>query len=116
MQYRITVGKKDHDIGEVHVGSETTAKRASVAGKVASLQRRFEVPPRTAYGSPPTSSASVDNRRLLPKLSKENSHSPSDSSGYDSPRSNNSNVGHELHAKLAQALEENGKTYKSFDK
>ncbi|XP_042209206.1 uncharacterized protein LOC121857282 [Homarus americanus] len=84
------VGEKDHDMGEVHVSSETMAKRANLAGKVASLQRRFEVPPRTAYGSLPTSSASVDNRQLL-------------------PRSNNSNVGHELHAKLAQALEENDK-------
>ncbi|KAG7167049.1 putative Exocyst complex component 5-like 2, partial [Homarus americanus] len=102
------VGKKDHDIGEVHVGSETTAKRASVAGKVASLQRRFEVPPRTAYGSPPTSSASVDNRRLLPKLSKENSHSPSDSSGYDSPRSNNSNFRQMTSAKNTGGSRESG--------
>ncbi|XP_042205870.1 uncharacterized protein LOC121855097, partial [Homarus americanus] len=109
------VGEKDHDIGEVRVSSETMAKHANLAGKVASLQRRFEVPPRTAYGSPPNSSASVDNRQLLLKLSKENSHSPSDSSGYDSLRSNNSNVGHELDVKLAQALEENDKMFKSFD-
>lgn len=108
-------GEKDHEIAEVRVSSETVTKRATLAGKVASLQRRFEVPPRTPYASPPNSSASIDNRQLLLKLSKENSHSPSDSSGYDSLRSNNSNVGHELDTKLAQALEENDKMFKSFD-
>lgn len=108
-------GEKDHEIAEVRVSSEMVAKHATLAGKVASLQRRFEVPPRTTYGSPPNSSASIDNRQLLLKLSKENSHSPSDSSGYDSLRSNNSTVGHELDTKLAQALEENDKMFKSFD-
>lgn len=106
------VGEKDHEVGEVRVSSETMPKRS---GKVASLQRRFESPVRTAYASPPTSSASVDNRQLLLRLSKDNSQSPSDSSGYDSLRSNNSTVGYELDAKLAQALEENDKMFKSFD-
>ncbi|XP_045121311.1 uncharacterized protein LOC123510326 isoform X6 [Portunus trituberculatus] len=105
-------GEKDHEIGEVRVSSETMAKRS---GKVASLQRRFESSARTVYVSPPTSSASVDNRQLLLRLSKDNSQSPSDSSGYDSLRSNNSTVGYELDAKLAQALEENDKMFKSFD-
>ena len=106
-------GEKDHEVGEVRVSSETMTKRA---GKVASLQRRFESTPRTAvYVSPPSSSASVDNRQLLLRLSKDNSQSPSDSSGYDSLRSNNSTGGYELDAKLAQALEENDKMFKSFD-
>ncbi|XP_068223986.1 serine-rich adhesin for platelets-like isoform X3 [Palaemon carinicauda] len=108
-------GEKDQEIAEVKVSSETMAKRANQAGKVASLQRRFEVSPRNAYASPPNNSASIDNRQLLLKLSKDKSHSPSDSSGYDSLRSNNSNVGFELDAKLAQALEENDKMFKSFD-
>lgn len=106
------VGEKDHEVGEVRVSSETMPKRS---GKVASLQRRFESPVRTPYVSPPTSSASVDNRQLLLRLSKDNSQSPSDSSGYDSLRSNNSTGGYELDAKLAQALEENDKMFKSFD-
>ncbi|XP_047475447.1 uncharacterized protein LOC125029539 isoform X5 [Penaeus chinensis] len=108
-------GEKDLEIGEVRVSSETMAKRA-IVGKVASLQRRFEVPPKAAgHASPPNSSASIDNRQLLLKLSKDKSSSPSDSSGYDSLRSNNSNVAYELDAKLAQALEENDKMFKSFD-
>ena len=108
-------GEKDQEIAEVRVSSETVAKRANQAGKVASLQRRFEVSPRNAYASLPNNSASIDNRQLLLKLSKDKSNSPSDSSGYDSLRSNNSNVGFELDAKLAQALEENDKMFKSFD-
>ncbi|KAG0710474.1 hypothetical protein GWK47_002467 [Chionoecetes opilio] len=105
-------GEKDHEVGEVRVSSETMTKRA---GKVASLQRRFETAGRTVYVSPPPTSGSVDNRQLLLRLSKDNSQSPSDSSGYDSLRSNNSTVGYELDAKLAQALEENDKMFKSFD-
>ncbi|XP_064080765.1 uncharacterized protein LOC135197676 isoform X2 [Macrobrachium nipponense] len=108
-------GEKDHEIAEVKISSETMAKRANQAGKVASLQRRFEVSARNAYASPPNNSASIDNRQLLLKLSKDKSNSPSDSSGYDSLRSNHSNVGFELDAKLAQALEENDKMFKSFD-
>lgn len=108
-------GEKDHEVGEVRVSSETVAKHGgTLAGKVASLQKRFEVSPKTST-SPANYSASIDNRQLLLKLSKENSNSPSDSSGYDSLRSNHSNVGHELDAKLAQALEENDKMFKSFD-
>ncbi|KAK8738768.1 hypothetical protein OTU49_003663 [Cherax quadricarinatus] len=107
-------GEKDHEVGEVRVSSETVPKRTNLVGKVASLQRRFEAP-RPTHVTPPNSSASIDNRQLLLKLSKESSHSPSDSSGYDSLRSNNSNVGHELDTKLAQALEENDKMFKSFD-
>ncbi|KAK7084107.1 hypothetical protein SK128_023961, partial [Halocaridina rubra] len=108
-------GEKDQEIAEVRVSSETVAKRANLTGNVASLQRRFEIPHRIAFASHPNNSASIDNRQLLLKLSKDKSNSPSDSSGYDSLRSNNSNVGYELDAKLAQALEENDKMFKSFD-
>ena len=120
------MSEKDNDVSEVRVAFEQVSKSNNV-GKVASLQKRFEnqIKPNGVINtsnnsspntsSPVNSSASVDNRQLMLKLSKDKSSSPSDSSGYDSLRSNNSNVNHELDARLAQALEENDKMFRSFD-
>ena len=119
-----SASEKDNDVSEVRVAFEKVSKNAVIPGKVASLQKRFEVshkgngmslPVALPNSASSNSSASIDNRQLLLKLSNDKSSSPSDSSGYDSLRSNNSNVNHELDARLAQALEENDKMFRSFD-
>ncbi|CAL4059833.1 unnamed protein product, partial [Meganyctiphanes norvegica] len=103
--------EKDHDIGEMRIHSETMPKM--LPGKVASLQKRFESPP--IPSSTNFASVTLDKHQLSPKLYKDKSISPSDSSGYGSLKSNSSNVGNELDTKLAIALEENDKMFKSFD-
>ena len=115
------------ELDEVRVASEV---RPAV-GKVASLQKRFEaplVPPKASSSSPAhaskgavvnglrpnglkADSSSADSRQLqLLQLSAKSSSS-SESSGYDSLRQSSN----DLDTKLASALEENDKVFKTFD-
>ncbi|KAK4288701.1 hypothetical protein Pmani_038278, partial [Petrolisthes manimaculis] len=107
-------GEKDQEVGEVRVSSETVAK----PGKVASLQRRFENPthPTQRQANPSATSnrpgGQLNNTNcpgMDPRPAKD-----SDSSGYDSLRSNTS--GQELDARLAMALEENDRMFRTFER
>lgn len=105
------VGEKDQEVGEVRVSSETVAK----PGKVASLQRRFENPSHSAqHQSTPSGTSNRSGGQQNRPGKDPRPAKDSDSSGYDSLRSNTSSQ--ELDARLAMALEENDRMFRTFER
>lgn len=121
--------EKDTDIAEVI--PSTMSCSTLPGGKVASLQKHFESQKRWAtlnrgninvtIGSMNDESPSCLTVNSSPKGTSESRGtvekqiSPSDSSGYDSLKSENDTNTFDLDVRLAQALEENDKMFKTFD-
>lgn len=131
--------EKDTDIAEVLPPTKMSTSTLP-SGKVASLQKHFEAQKQTATlnsrknttivgsmnclrgassttGSPPARYPQnpPTDTQTLSRVNKDKYPSPTDSSGYDSSRSNKSIPACDLDVRLAQALEENDKMFRTFD-
>ncbi|KAF2359462.1 FERM N-terminal [Trinorchestia longiramus] len=122
--------EKETDVTDV--GPNTKLCSTLPSGKVASLQKRFETQKQWSTlnrGQINVTIGSVNSENSSPRSTgcgavQMNSNvvkfgdkqlSPTDSSGYDSLRSEKSNPSCDLDVRLAQALEENDQMFKTLD-